>query len=645
MTRSPSKLVVDKDKGLPDAPVMLTPLRKHQPSPFVNGSRWSLVFTEQPVAEPSHGRPRWVLTLPALVIMLVSFVMATGLLLYLVVRRVPHPGGLSESAVFVSELATDTLLGLTISTIATHAVSISAPFLVSVAAYCVAGKWLQEQEFPHQTRVALPTPLQYGFMAKMLTAPNIVSVFSAGNYMRLSRERIRLPRAFRLALALTSLILGLAYSLILADIWLHGSSSVVQGTLPTAVRATSVGVAFNESLCTGSHACLNGTGGWASDDPWIIQAGALIASNSSDAALSVISVSNTSAFSVVVLKSADASLSFAAPSFGIRAQCASLALNCASPSSCTVHQQLLLAMGGNRTVAANGTSNSTPSNNSTSADYGTKVVPRAVATANPQNVLLQLHWTSAGTSLPANQIAVQTSNGDILAWASCDLMFYNLTLWHHEGTYSILGEPELANPSFANIMQGALVSQLLNSQLASNLQATMLTEPNHAGALAAMNQELSRLSLAMFAGTLQPAASTAQTPTSTSLQTPTSTSLFGRYPLGPVATYLLLLYAYALTAGAIYIWAARLRSLLFRFPEHRTASAVQLAQLRLTDPLTLVAALYPSPSAHDWPSADDPHDLFRESEATARLEVGMADGVNAQPVFGVYRRAWSMELE
>lgn len=200
-TSSTSKYPQLDDKALPDAPEILTPLRKNsqstpffnrnQPSPFLNRAaspffnrHWShkeLTF-QSPTAIPSDGRPRWIFTLPALVIAVLTFVMATMLLVYLVaIRRVPDPSGSDTSAIYVSELATDTLVGLAITTVAvsrvyfsepasahgtsmyntkTHMVSISVPFLISVAAYCVAGKWLREQEFPRQTRVAFPTPLQ-----------------------------------------------------------------------------------------------------------------------------------------------------------------------------------------------------------------------------------------------------------------------------------------------------------------------------------------------------------------------------------------------------------------------------------------------------------------------------------------------------
>ncbi|KAF7363830.1 hypothetical protein MSAN_01041000 [Mycena sanguinolenta] len=587
------------EKVLPEAPEHLAPLRKHQSSPFFNRTQSSpfLNRSASPFFDrPSDGRLRWIFPLPALVIALLTFVLATVFLLYLsVIRRVPDPGGSDISAIFVSELAADTLIGLVISTIATHTVSISVPFLIYVAAYCVAGKWLGEQEFPRQTRTALPTPLQYAFMVKMLTTTNIASVFQAGRYVREWRRSIQFPRAFHLALALTTLILGLSYSLILADIWLHGASSIVQGTgTVLAESILPVGLTFNQSVCTTSNACLNDTAGWASKAPWVTQTGLRIAANNS-AAFSVVTINNASDLAVVVPTLSDPSLMLETPSFGVRAQCTSLTPNCtaASQNQCPGYPQgnLQLALGGNTTSSTNTTSShsSTPTSSNT-LPVSTQPVTNLAAAAqagNPQAVRLQLQWSPNGIIRPANPTAIETSNGNILSWALCNMTFYNVTLWHQDGNYSVMGDPVLADSNFAAIMQGGLFSQAGNLQLVSNLQATMLAQPNVSGAVAALNQELGRLTLALFAGTLQPTTAATQHISQDSM-------LLGRYPFPPVIVYLVLLYAYTFTAAGIYVWAARLRSTLFRAPGYKTTSAVQLAQLRLTDPLALVAALYPS---------------------------------------------------
>ncbi|KAJ7632969.1 hypothetical protein FB45DRAFT_914027 [Roridomyces roridus] len=247
MLGSPSTLSLLRDKDLPDAPIELTPLRKHSTRQL---NRWSreLLFTQQPIIRPSEGRARWILTAPALVIMLLTLIISTIFLLYLAVIGGVH--NFDTSAVYLSKPTSNILFGLTITTISTHFVCLSAPFLISVAAYGVAGTWLQEQEFPRHSQVALPTPLQYAFMFKLLASPNITAVWGATQYMRGSRQRLRFPRAFHIALIVTSLILGLSYLLILADIWLHGSASVIQGTLPLASNKSLWAVNTSSALAT-----------------------------------------------------------------------------------------------------------------------------------------------------------------------------------------------------------------------------------------------------------------------------------------------------------------------------------------------------------------------------------------------------------
>ncbi|KAJ7085695.1 hypothetical protein B0H15DRAFT_364628 [Mycena belliarum] len=198
----------DHEKELPEAPALLTPLRKHAPSPFFPGRRFA--FTSQPLPPPTHGRLHWALPLPALLVALLVSALATVLLLYLLVLH-RGTGAVAAAAFILVSDPTHALLGLTISTLATHTASISAPLLVSVVGYCVADTWIKEQTFPHQTRVALPTPIQYAHMVQLLVTARPASVYRGGIYLR--NRRTRVPRAFRLALGLTGLVLGLSYTL------------------------------------------------------------------------------------------------------------------------------------------------------------------------------------------------------------------------------------------------------------------------------------------------------------------------------------------------------------------------------------------------------------------------------------------------
>jgi hypothetical protein len=130
-----------------------------------------------------------------------------------------------------------------------------------------------------------------------------------------------------------------------------------------------------------------------------------------------------------------------------------------------------LAIGGNTTARTNGTSTNTT--NTTNATNIVQPVTKLTATgkiANPQTVLVQLRWSTNAIMRPANPTAIQTSGGDILAWASCNFNFYNLTLRQQDGHYNLVENPILADSNFATVMQGGLLSQMGNLQLLSNLQ-------------------------------------------------------------------------------------------------------------------------------------------------------------------------------
>ncbi|KAF7311360.1 hypothetical protein MKEN_01037900 [Mycena kentingensis (nom. inval.)] len=644
-SRAQLSVDVNFEKSLPDAPALLTPQRKTRgtsPLPFFHPKRAALreqrlTFRKKSIQPlPVLGRMRWTFPFPALFIAVLVFILATFLLLYLAVfGRVPTP---DHSAIYVSEPLTRTLLGLTLTTISTHAVSITVPFLLSVVAYSVAGKWVREQDEPNPTHVPLPTPLQYGLIAKMLTKANIPSAMQAGQYLRLARGRIRVPRAFYLALGYTSLILGLSLALILVDVWIHAAVSV---DFPISRdRGASFTIAFNESACSGS--CLNDTATQSK--------GLRIASNSSED-LAIVTLSDASDLAVVVPQTVQ-NTDLETPSFGVLAQCENLTPICAPAtrsSACPFAVNPSLAQGGGLSSASasmsrsgsartSRTSNAVLPTPTASLSSGTTILATSGSGANPQHVVVRLRWPDADNWVPLSGVASNV-DGDVFSWAACALTFSNVTLQRLRGEYSVAAEPTLVEPAFASVMQGPLLWQFGNLQLSANLQATMLSAPDETSAIAALNQGLARLSLALFSGTLQVIEPAIQRTPS-----PGPQPALGRYPIAPLTIYLFLLFTYALTALFVYISAARLQAPIIRSPGRPAANAAQLTQLRLTDPLAHVAALYPSPGHAVAP--EDVRELFLESEDpdAPRLEAGVrAPAPGVQPAFGVYRRPgpWS----
>ncbi|KAJ7589187.1 hypothetical protein C8J56DRAFT_1164087 [Mycena floridula] len=205
-------------KDLPEPPPVLTPLRREQPSPFP----WTNYKPPQPEERVEEsgvkGQIRWVLALPALLIMLLVAGLASFLLVYITVLfRVRDS---STTAFRVEEQGH--LFGLTISTFITYIVSLSSPFLILIAAFCISGTWLSSQE-----QGGRPTVLQYGLMMNLVSSPGIRSIQRAAKYLVQRKRRVYAPPLVHIAFSWVAGIIGLVFLISVVDFWLHAASSVV----------------------------------------------------------------------------------------------------------------------------------------------------------------------------------------------------------------------------------------------------------------------------------------------------------------------------------------------------------------------------------------------------------------------------------
>ncbi|KAF8181913.1 hypothetical protein K438DRAFT_1174484 [Mycena galopus ATCC 62051] len=209
---------------LPPPPSALQPLRKPE-SPQTPGKAFSPHRRRDP---PLHGLG-WLVVIPGLIVVLLSAGLATTFFLYLLMRR----DGDAPSFVYgfyVDEMtnAGSPLLGLLVSTIITNVVwLLGFPILISMTAYCIAGSWLSYQQHPRSERPNLLTPLQYGLLFKLLSAPGPASAYQVGSYIANRRSRVATPAFFTTAFFLVSGVLSLTYLISAADIWLHAVSAVV----------------------------------------------------------------------------------------------------------------------------------------------------------------------------------------------------------------------------------------------------------------------------------------------------------------------------------------------------------------------------------------------------------------------------------
>ncbi|TFK65030.1 hypothetical protein BDN72DRAFT_846112 [Pluteus cervinus] len=608
------------------------------------------------------------LLLATCALVLVSAGAATVILLWLtVIHGIPETPGESTitsafkvGAFLTSEgtkmnddgTVTGKLVGLTMTTITTQLVALSSPFLVAMMAYCVAGVWLEEQQHPIDGGSNLPTPLQYGLLMKLSSTAGVMSLYETGKYFLFRRTKTREALPFLLTTAFISVftIYGLTHLLTLADLWLHLTSATVLHNTTTPFSPVSLdyrfGVTVNETLCIPDRTyvtpCLVEHDGWAATFPYVAKNGMLISSNASStspsdvapdspiqSSLSVITLKDAEDLAVIVPTSVDPSISWSAPTFGIRSSCLSMTQSC-------THITDVPGKAGGYMVSYNCSGAGYPyipydrtywirnfnfENPNTTGRVGAMLDDTVVQGAlwqyysrghslpeNPQSIQIEMAWPLSIT------VPTSRNRSDVVydptflanAFVVCDVEFFNLTVKHAGNRrFEVVGEMERSSRNFTAVMWEPLISQMVNLQLHANLQARALLERSDDNFIVAMNQELSRLSLGMFAG------ATISAPATDFYVT--SSTLVGRYPIGPVVAYAFLLYLYSLIVLGIFFWASTLETALVKAHDGSTVPSLALAQNALTDPLVLVGMVFPgSLSGVKGSVSTDTADMFGE---------------------------------
>ncbi|KAJ7155212.1 hypothetical protein C8R46DRAFT_1041388 [Mycena filopes] len=207
-------------KDLPLPPPVLQPLRKHETTGRAPPPR------RRPEPEPQH--LGLLVVLPGVLVSLLSTGFATTFFLYLALHRGGDAPPFSHGF-YVDEGmdGSSPLLGLVASTVITNVVwLVGFPVLASMAAYCIAGSWLSYQQHPRSEAPNLLTPLQYGLLFKLFSAPGPRSTYQAGAYLANRRARVAAPSFFSTAFVLMASVLGLSYLISAADLWLHTVATV-----------------------------------------------------------------------------------------------------------------------------------------------------------------------------------------------------------------------------------------------------------------------------------------------------------------------------------------------------------------------------------------------------------------------------------
>ena len=112
-----------------------------------------------------------------------------------------------------------------------------------------------------------------------------------------------------------------------------------------------------------------------------------------------------------------------------------------------------------------------------------------------------------------------------------------------------------------------------------------MADGNDDSVIAALNQEISRLNLAVFAG-----ATMTGPPTTLSI---TRSLLVSRYPVPPVLFYTSLLFIYSLIVLGICIWASTIKTPVVIGQDGSKATSLELGQALLADPLMWVGLMFP----------------------------------------------------
>ncbi len=118
-----------------------------------------------------------------------------------------------------------------------------------------------------------------------------------------------------------------------------------------------------------------------------------------------------------------------------------------------------------------------------------------------------------------------------------------------------------------------------------------------------------------------------------------------RYPLAPLSAVLAILYTYAFLALAITVMASPREIIVTKKggKEHRV-TAIELVQLRLTNPLASIAERFSDPA---WPELllePSAVDMFHEHPHADKLGVVMADG-EGEEGGGMVRRRRTLRVE
>lgn len=614
------------------------------------------------------------LLFPTLVVIVPTAGLASALLGWVLWYRVNETdASLTDTGAFLLDegtkikegLESARLTGLTISALAAAVTTFTAPFLVGLFAYQMAGSWLAASGGSFGTSRArkedgLPTPLQFGILMNLLSTSGINSLFVSIKYaLRNKKNKFSVPPIFQQSIFVCLIVYVLTHVCSGVDIWLHTTTATVVANFTESLPMPfPYGISQNtckpypDPLQEGTRKCLfEVQGQWTGS----IGDGRIVASNNS-ATLRPITLAASNDLAVLVKPNVQARVAFNMTTFGARAICSSLNANLCKPSTsdvvCTKSNDFpfvdgsldmgIPGYGQSQSYIFTSTCDGCVPKIQNYTEAG-QVVP-SKRSKNPIDARIQFVWGMPGDMRFYDNWPNPAINrlGTLAATvlANCSLGFYNVTLSYKDGSYSLVNEA-LSDTWLSDGLSGPTLVNLYGSRLLVNIEGVAMGLKSNTTdeVMALLRQELGRLALGS-------AAEITDQTIPTLSQSQTSQKLLGRYPMAPTIAMIAILYLYAFVGLVLGLVAMTVTARSPHITEPRTGatvSAIELAQLRLTQPLTLVASLFPS--------ADDESRATRSATTTAvelfdersgasvnRVRVGFSR-VGSQNEFGAWKDA------
>ncbi|PBK70416.1 hypothetical protein ARMSODRAFT_1017962 [Armillaria solidipes] len=654
------------------------------PLPSADSSGVSLLDdydSSKPQTRISYGGRRRIsiaVIIPGILIFIASAGLASALLVWLQSRRVEshisHENPYFLNAIIAIEgtraphrlddgsLESDTTMyGLAMSAVSAQLVALTVPFLLGLLGYRLASMWILAQE---KERIeSMPTAAQYGLLVKLCGSANIFSAYETMRYLKRGRER-RSQAPSSLIFALTILVLAIVLNHLLsaADLWLHTTASTFIHTSMTEIDAESmpdVGTRINLTACPGPvpyhgsyyRTCAYETWYWSplSNDGGTVAEGLAVVGNNSSTSRSVM-VDDMAVLVPSTMPDNVDNLTF--NSFGLTAHCQPVVDCFYILSALTCPSQFNAPYGINFSaadVSASPIHMFNPTNNALPPPPYSGYPLDSVL--NPYGARVSLQWSATMFGFPLDPppgwypISEEQCDGCYGYMATCNMTAYNVSLSYStldgNNTYAFADRPILSNFNTTSALFTAL-DDLYQTNLVDYLESTL-----RSSSTLSTEAFITVLSRNMSYAAMGFASPLFERDMSTGGNAIVLRSA-SRYPLAPLSAVLAILYTYAFLALAITVSSVMLSSQEIVVTknggkEHRI-TAIELVQLRLTNPLASIAERFVDPVRPELLLESSAVDMFHEHPDADKLGVVMADG-EGEDGEGIIRKRRTLRVE